>query len=355
MKLLTPENWISPRTHFVHHFHGKTSASDTIPVYENVCYALWLLRTRQADNVIEAKRILSKLLHFQNTAGGFPPYLHLFPGDFWEVNFLMLIPMYWIQKLFGKFVDISEAYTKLLVYCKDKTPPSHAQFCYEVVTDSHVKMPEVSTADAWGHVLFASEVIPDHPLRAQILTEAKKMWHPTLCHFTGESLKYQGYAPELTVMDLFFANFASIYPKRLVDSHWIHLLESLSFSKGNLTEVTSDVSEIDNRITWGDKDLHYSLQIISPSEIYFTHGIDWKVNGEKATLFYATDQVILTGADKTISLQWEGEGKFIGTLSRGNRPAQQIRDVFSAYDWVLKMRALEGDLSDLSVRVEKIF
>lgn len=68
----------SALTQYVHLHCQDSSAWDTIPVYENFCYVLGLLRTRTSESVLEAKGLLERLLSFE-VAGNFPIYLHDFP------------------------------------------------------------------------------------------------------------------------------------------------------------------------------------------------------------------------------------------------------------------------------------
>src|SRR4051812_26440911 len=66
-------------TGFVHLcYENPDHNRDTIPVYENLCFALALLRSRTAENVLEARALLDKLLAFE-IGGQFPVYLHEFP------------------------------------------------------------------------------------------------------------------------------------------------------------------------------------------------------------------------------------------------------------------------------------
>lgn len=69
----------SPRTGFVHLFSTDESASDTIPLYENFCFALALFRQKTSEAVLEGKELLERLLAFQAPHGNFPIYLHDFP------------------------------------------------------------------------------------------------------------------------------------------------------------------------------------------------------------------------------------------------------------------------------------
>ena len=70
----------SMQTGFLHlHYHMKDDQPElTIPILENFLYAWTLLRSRTAENILEAKNHLEKLLPFQ-TDQGFPLYLHDYP------------------------------------------------------------------------------------------------------------------------------------------------------------------------------------------------------------------------------------------------------------------------------------
>ena len=72
----------SPQTSFVHYCHQKMdeTVNHTIPPYENILFALALIRMQTVQNVNEGKEIISKILDFQNPeTGNFPVYLHEFP------------------------------------------------------------------------------------------------------------------------------------------------------------------------------------------------------------------------------------------------------------------------------------
>src|SRR5262245_37848057 len=92
----------SPQTGFIQYcYEMRDEAShDTIPVYENVLFALALLRTRNSEAVKEAKEILEKILPYQ-VEGSFPKYLHEYPNcnDFF-IEAKLLVPFYWILKKF---------------------------------------------------------------------------------------------------------------------------------------------------------------------------------------------------------------------------------------------------------------
>ncbi|MFI5344463.1 MAG: hypothetical protein ACHQUC_09610 [Chlamydiales bacterium] len=99
----------SPQTGFVHYYFSQPESANhqTIPLYENLLFALALLRSRVIENIKEAQALLSRLLAFQNQAegpscGNFPFYLHEYPfcRDF-NVGISFLAPFYWILKGFG--------------------------------------------------------------------------------------------------------------------------------------------------------------------------------------------------------------------------------------------------------------
>ncbi|MBU6446518.1 MAG: hypothetical protein KGQ49_03880, partial [Verrucomicrobia bacterium] len=70
---------ISPRTGLIHLHAHHDEASDTIPIYENMCYALALFRQKTKESVLSAIELVDKLLPFQTADGNFPVYLHEYP------------------------------------------------------------------------------------------------------------------------------------------------------------------------------------------------------------------------------------------------------------------------------------
>ncbi|MFT4553600.1 MAG: hypothetical protein ACI9S8_002241 [Chlamydiales bacterium] len=105
----------SSETGFVH-FNYKDKADineHSIPVLENVLFALALLRSRMSDNVLESKEILEKILYFQHIGsspmeGNFPLYLHEFPTCKHRWLAVQLIPpFFWIYKEFRNILGNS--------------------------------------------------------------------------------------------------------------------------------------------------------------------------------------------------------------------------------------------------------
>ncbi len=71
----------SKQTGFIHLFYPDSDEDiqHTIPVVENLYYALALLRTKSSEQITEAKVLIERLLPFQNGEGNFPIYIHEFP------------------------------------------------------------------------------------------------------------------------------------------------------------------------------------------------------------------------------------------------------------------------------------
>lgn len=68
----------NPRTGFVH------IPNELIPMYENFCFALALFRQKTTTDVLEAKDLVERLLHFQTPDGNFPIFLHDYPRS-WDL------------------------------------------------------------------------------------------------------------------------------------------------------------------------------------------------------------------------------------------------------------------------------
>lgn len=100
----------SPQTGYVHYYYQgyDDEVHLPIPIVENLLFSLALLRTRLAENVLEARKILGGILPFQNleegtvSYGNFPLYMHDFPQcKDRQVAVHASAPLFWILKLFG--------------------------------------------------------------------------------------------------------------------------------------------------------------------------------------------------------------------------------------------------------------
>lgn len=73
----------SPQTGYIHYFYQDLDQEDiqqTIPIFENACFVLALLRSKTSEQMLEAKELLDRLLCFQiPQEGNFPIYVHEYP------------------------------------------------------------------------------------------------------------------------------------------------------------------------------------------------------------------------------------------------------------------------------------
>jgi len=99
----------SPQTGFFHYCYNRTDflSEDTIPLVENFLYALTLMRDRTKEGIQEGKRLLDRLLYFQNSLSDerrnlFPVYLHEYPEcrDLY-IGAQLLPVFYWVLAEFG--------------------------------------------------------------------------------------------------------------------------------------------------------------------------------------------------------------------------------------------------------------
>lgn len=103
------------QTAFIHYCYTKEDERDngTIPIYENLLFALALMRSKSADTVQEGKALIEKMLPFQNLSdevgiGGFPIYLHEYPHCKDRLLGIRLLPVFYaILSLFHHVIGSS--------------------------------------------------------------------------------------------------------------------------------------------------------------------------------------------------------------------------------------------------------
>lgn len=198
---------LSPQTGFIHHFYHSqdTDPQQTIPVYENVLYALALLQSRTVENMTEGMHLLEKLLAFQNLEiGQFPIYLHDYPNckDPY-LGIRLLAPFYWIHKHFGHVLGIPlkqklEASILLLLQFSQTTPYS-------------ITLREAAAQQAFGTVFQDKDLLQKGKNKLDELCEMGEVdsWHST------------DYLADMLI------GLQMIYPS-LLNSPWKHLWKYLN-------------------------------------------------------------------------------------------------------------------------------
>jgi hypothetical protein len=258
----------SPQTNFMHYCYTSQDEieHDTIPVYENVLFANSLLRSRSAENILEAKSILSKILKFQNKnegigKGNFPIYLHDYPEC--KDRFVaahLLPPFYWMIKQFSPVLgseltqQLKDTAELALDHCQatqnHKPAPFHialkiaaAQKVFgemlqdkdlqkkgEDLIDQLRKQSEEPDFGTWysppylADILVALQMaypsIQDSPWK-HVWNLLQETWHAQSLHYIGPGIRefQRGNESEVTLYDYFLGNLSGKFSWRAFSDH----------------------------------------------------------------------------------------------------------------------------------------
>ncbi|MEC7840482.1 MAG: hypothetical protein VX777_10635 [Chlamydiota bacterium] len=253
---------LNPQTGYLHHcYHpGETELHVTIPIYENMLYAYSLLKSKTAENVNEAKALISGLLCFQSqegefSKGNFPIYIHEFPQCKDRLLGIRLLPvMLWIYKQFSHVLGedlcskLRNSSISLFNFCKktseEKTVPLPYQLTVECAVNAYaatfeldIKNTETSTASftrdcldthSQGQILTALQMqyekVSESPWKF-IWDFLENSYDPNTAAYVGPAAQlYQDrLQPEVTTMDLHYAAITGVFPDRLNDNSIVML------------------------------------------------------------------------------------------------------------------------------------
>lgn len=338
-------------TRFVHYCSEQPEkSSETIPTYENFCFALALLRSRLAENVLEAKALLEKLLMFQ-VNGEFPVYLHEYPlcryaGLKSKLSPVVFFILRDFQSVLGD--NLREQLQAL-------------QGSFEVVST-----PE--TPEDWAEFLIHAQ------MANQDKTPALQQWDGSCLSFIGPQRQERG-EPALTLYDLFLGEWGGQYSSRALRDHPIHLRASLIYP-AEITLGSAPLQSLERQF-WGSGHPTHSLvlntqgvltkeengfMIVLPEKevqeemeiscFYNLHPeTTVTINHQKATSFQLGDTIQIISKDRLIELSFtleSGEGQFWGHLYRANRPGQLCckgEEKHEAFDGVIGLRTIRRGLS----------
>lgn len=88
------------------HWNDLGNPRDTIPVFENLCFALTLFRTKKKEHIFEAKELIGKILSFQTDSGSLPIFLHQYPVCYDAfINVKLLFCLIPIAREFARVLD----------------------------------------------------------------------------------------------------------------------------------------------------------------------------------------------------------------------------------------------------------
>jgi hypothetical protein len=381
----------SPRTGFVHHFWGDGEFLDTIPLYENFCFATALYRQKTVESVSEGKELLEKLLAFQAPDGSFPIYLHEFPRCHDWMQGLKIAPfLIQLQRRFFTVLPpdlkkkIAIALEKIFHFSKDKCLGLwffRYQMCTEGKGSFHPDPAQMSSSD-WTQWLISAQ------LGDFVSFPSAQLFHPALQAFIGSPHAdvQEKFEPRPTPLEWLLAEKEESFSKRLLQDHplQMHLAALWPLQdepQNHLSSLSHAIAwQADEpkggnlfRILWGGSQLHSfvlphthtksSIQdgktfiFDLPEEADQTHNdlfeivfycsispeISLTINEGKGTVFFLKDQIEIRSPKLTISLRFEllsGSGDFRGHLFYANRPSQTKAKNYEAYDWQIGLRTL---------------
>ncbi len=336
----------SEMTRFVHHCsENPEKSSETIPTYENFCFALALLRSRIAENVLEAKALLEKLLAFQVNFE-FPVYLHEYP----------------VCRYAGLK---SKLYPVIFFILRDFHSVLGEKLCEQLqAIQSHPE--EVSSPESpedWAEYLIHAQIT------GQDKTPALQFWDRSCLAFIGPQRQERG-EPALTLYDLFLGQWGGNYSTRAMQDHPVHLRASLIYP----AEITTSTpAQSLQRQFWGSGGSTHSLLLHTQGDLtenkdgfhvvlqekeaqeemeiacfYNLHpDTTVTINHQKATSFQLGDKIQIISKDRQLELSFSiisGEGQFWGHLYRANRPGQlscKGDDKHEAFDGVIGLRTIK--------------
>lgn len=297
----------SEQTGYLHYCYDRSEPPHLpIPVYDNILFALALLRSRTMDNVNEAKRILSHLLHFQSDAaeGNFPIYLHDYPfckDRFLGVNIGVVLfqIINGFQPVLGSDLNqkLASALRKLVVYLLktqgEKSAPYHLAVKIAALAiavgrkfgDSEMEKQGDSMLDglhknpdrsAWycpssiGAILLGLTLVyqklSDSPW-SDFWHHLNATWHRHTSCYVGPAVREWQWAkePQVGIYDLFMCYFQGELSKRVLIQTASHLEAACIPSKAEILDELSYPFSKQGEITqahwqlYCDKEIAYSI------------------------------------------------------------------------------------------------
>ncbi len=265
---------------------GLIHLGDTVPLFENLCYALALMRKRTTASFQAGELLVQRLLPF-HTGVNFPRFLHTYPK------------------------------------------PSTLSF-NEPLTVMHREFARLLKIDLTPYFTPTPSLSFNTPYDTSLM-----------CPLIAD-LPQEGFEPALTIQDLFMAASLDRFTPRILKDHPLHLhaayLDIVPVpetpcaheisgrfyryqwaGEGHIHTLAANYPLVDGSFTLGEEDL----------ELYVDLSAKITVNGEKSTTFYPQDRVEIHTPLRTLHLSLTpSEGRFFGSVSRKNRPLQQLEGHF---------------------------
>ena len=224
--------------HYTHPSTGLIQDDGVVIVYDNFLAALALLQSKLKENIEKAKKLLERLLNFQNPQGFFPVALHQFPdasseeGQL-EIAFVLLKISTKYGPVLGSecFSKVQSSLASLIEQLKSLEPFSlekmQARFSVLEALSKNLKptfsFPQKEISSKYlGEKLLLAQETPDGP---QWLAKLAQFWHPHLQIYVGPLLQehYVQSSPKLTIFDYMMSSYYRSYPQRLHEKTLLQL------------------------------------------------------------------------------------------------------------------------------------
>ncbi|MDB2613549.1 hypothetical protein N9Y92_00125 [Chlamydiales bacterium] len=329
--------FVSSRTGFIH-----WEMEDVIPIFENFCYTLSLMRTHNRESFLKGKEMLERLLPFQVEDGNFPQYLHNYPKCYHQWQSVDLLEVFSLiegnfSHLLGSNLEtqFSSAHEKLKAHAettgkKGKTFPD-----FEMENKS------------WSNDLGLD--LNPYLLRKQKEDQPKRTLYDCALYVINElPLTDITWTPE-------YLPLATFYPEKLISQSLpseIHYLSGNTLFWGDRKHINSCALFADGDLVASQKD-SYQITTEGDIEIFINRTAcpQFSVEHKRVTAFSLDQELCIDMGKNSLKLTFSSlnqQGDYKGHISLGNRPSQLCKKG-DVYDWVIHLRTLRKEGPDLVV------
>lgn len=302
--------YVSKRTQFLHWDGPYEKKHDTIPLYENFCYALALMRLKEKESYLEGKELYERLLAFQ-VGDTFPACLHEFPKCYSKKDFSKVL------RAFSSLpaVDYSPLipfWSPFRHYLKDKNPLHQEGF--------EVKRTLMDQTLAYVHNLPPTKLSPEYLSLALV--------HP------DELVPSQESASPIWIQgnqEIKQPAYTLFWKGKKLEAFSIFTSGNLSMSDNvfTLSLPPAAVQDENELVFYISRDIHPVF----------------KSQGKRVTAFTLDHPLEIETDSMHLKLQFDPKGTkdaFYGHIAFSNRPNQLLNDGES-YDYSIAIRTIRRD------------
>lgn len=247
---------------------GFVSLDSGYPIYENFLFCLALFRKKEHEAIFEAKRLLERLLYFQQNfadvpwQGNFPLFLTDFPycKEHLQAARCMHVLLL-IQKDFHQIVGqalnqkLSRALDALKRFChkvlQEVSFPPWARVLLAACLKTREALPPFSDLATWGDPTHVAELILAYQVGLDIdwtplWDYLAKSWHKKSGSFIGPAYKVKG---DVTLLDYFMGLFTGALSKKADKPQLAALQASLLQATSHIPEVEPPFSFKEERFS----------------------------------------------------------------------------------------------------------